>query len=432
MSITSVIGNVRKGLLTFREETGQSPVIWAGIALLSLFTQIILHRELLPGEFGTFNTALGVIGLMTVPVIALVQTFNWHFVYKRVPGQEQRFQEIRSSELAVIETITWVWAIISGVLLLIGLPLLELPRYSVNLLVLLNVLLALGALLSGAMYCSGGRRRTWVWLLVGAAVARLVLGITMSWYERWAEAALVAFLFAGLITLAPALRSTETSLAERFKALKTVLDGAFLIDPGAIFRVLLGIYLFTNGDRIVAQSWFGTAADNNIGYVDWPMFDAYQTAGLLGRSILWGTQPLLLMLFIRRARVDRTTASSLDWFWLYLGALVTGVTLVNLFHVPLSRLFCGADYFRTAHLVPVFTITMIPLGLLQGIGMFSLASRRYPECFVFGVCSIGYAVVLYLAGRNPQIMPAYMFGGSLVSLMAVLFVGVVRWGRKQP
>jgi len=75
---------------------------------------------------------------------------------------------------------------------------------------------------------------------------------------------------------------------------------------------------------------------------------------------------------------------------------------------------------------------MIPLGLLQGIGMFSLASRRYPECFVFGVCSIGYAVVLYLAGRNPQIMPAYMFGGSLVSLMAVLFVGVVRWGRKQP
>jgi hypothetical protein len=29
-------------------------------------------------------------------------------------------------------------------------------------------------------------------------------------------------------------------------------------------------------------------------------------------------------------------------------------------------------------------------------------------------------------------MPPYMFGGGLVSLMVVLFVGIVRWGRKQP
>jgi hypothetical protein len=29
-------------------------------------------------------------------------------------------------------------------------------------------------------------------------------------------------------------------------------------------------------------------------------------------------------------------------------------------------------------------------------------------------------------------MLAYMFGAALVALMIVLFVGVVRWGRKQP
>jgi hypothetical protein len=29
-------------------------------------------------------------------------------------------------------------------------------------------------------------------------------------------------------------------------------------------------------------------------------------------------------------------------------------------------------------------------------------------------------------------MPTYMFAGGLVVLMIVLFVGVVRWGRKQP
>ena len=86
----------------------------------------------------------------------------------------------------------------------------------------------------------------------------------------------------------------------------------------------------------------------------------------------------------------------------------------------------------TALFVPSFAAVMVPLGLLQALGMFSLASRRHPECFVLGGCSIGYALLLYLTGRQPQLMPAYMFGGGLVSLMVVLFVGVVRWGRKQP
>jgi hypothetical protein len=75
---------------------------------------------------------------------------------------------------------------------------------------------------------------------------------------------------------------------------------------------------------------------------------------------------------------------------------------------------------------------MVLLGLLQALGIFSLASRRYHECFVLGGCGVGYTLLLYLAGRQPLLMPAYMFGGGLVSLTLVLFVGIVRWGRKQP
>jgi hypothetical protein len=45
---------------------------------------------------------------------------------------------------------------------------------------------------------------------------------------------------------------------------------------------------------------------------------------------------------------------------------------------------------------------------------------------------MGYAVLLYLAGRQPQLILAYMFGSGLVALMIILFLGVVRWGRKQP
>jgi len=434
LPISKFARNFQQGLLSFREETGQSLVLWAFIALTSLLTQVVLHRELIPGEFGTFNTALGIIGLMMVPLLALTQAFSWHGTYKQAPGQEERLQGLRASELIVIETFTWGWALVASILVLFVLQFLALPRYTLTFLTQINVMIALGVLLSAAMYRSKGRGKTWTWISAGTALARLILCAVLASYAPWSDSALTAFLIAGLFAIAPALRTTETSVAQRLNAVKTLVDRAFLFDLGAIFSVLLGIYLFTNADRIVAQSWFGSAGSNesNVTIIDWPAFDAYQTAGLMGRSILWGSQPLLLMLFFRRTRMERTTWATMNWFWLYLGALVVGVTLIDLFHISLSQLFCGGDYSATAHLIPAFTLTMIPLGLLQGVGIFSLASRRYIECFVFGVCGIAYTLVLFGAGRHPQLMLAYMFGAGLVSLMIVLFVGVVRWGRKQP
>ena len=62
-------------------------------------------------------------------------------------------------------------------------------------------------------------------------------------------------------------------------------------------------------------------------------------------------------------------------------------------------------------------------------------SRRgvTPSALCSAVCAIGYTLCSStLVGRQPLLMPAYMFGGALVSTMVVLFIGVVRWGRKQP
>jgi hypothetical protein len=190
------------------------------------------------------------------------------------------------------------------------------------------------------------------------------------------------------------------------------------------------MFLFSSADRLVAQSWFGVVTNLNLGVVDWRGFDAYQAAGLLGRALLWGTQPLLLLLLARRSRLERTTAASLAWFWIYLGALPAGAIALIVLDGPLSRLFCGADFVRTAVFVPSFALAMVPLGVVQGLGVFALASRRFPECHVFGGLGVGYAVLLYLVGRQAQQMPAYMFGGGVVAITVLLFVGVVRWGRR--
>jgi hypothetical protein len=432
------LGLFRRALLIYQTETGQSLIVGTLIALLNFIAQIVFRHELAPGEFGTLNTALGVIGLMTVPMLALNQAFTHYLARQPAPGaagQGARIDSLRAVALTATETFAWIWGGLSLLLVFLLLSPLDLPRFSLQLFTLLNVLIALGGVVSWAVCQGGNQLRLWAWLLIASALARVLAGAGLAWLEPWAESGLVAFLLAGVITLTPAFRSGETSAAMRWKACVAIwsnLDRDFLLCLGATFSVLLALFLFSSADRIVAQSCFGVVTDNNMGLVNWALFDAYQTAGLLGRGILWGTQPLLWILFAQRSRLDRTTPASLTFFWVYLGALVPGAILLGCLAQPLSRLFCGPSFQTTALLVPSLAAVMVPLGLLQALGVFSLASRRYHECFVLGGCGVGYTLLLYLAGRQPLLMPAYMFGGGLVSLTLVLFVGIVRWGRKQP
>jgi hypothetical protein len=425
-------GLFRRALRIYQKETGQSPALWALVALLNFIAQIIFRHELAQGEFGTLNTALGMIGLMIVPVLALNQAFTHYLARHHDAGQSARIDSLRAAAFLATETFAWIWGALCLLLVFLLLPLLDLPRFSLQLFTLLNVLIALGGLVSWTMCQDSNRLHLWAWLLAASALTRVLVGAGLAWQEPWAESGLTAFLLAGFITQAPVFRSRETDMATRLKACQAIWDHDFLLYTGATFSVLLALFLFSSADRIVAQSWFGVATNNNMGVVNWPLFDAYQTAGLLGRGLLWGTQPLLWILFAQRSLLDRTRAASLTFFWIYLGALLVGAILLGCLAQPLSWLFCGPNFQSTALFVPSLAAVMVPLGLLQALGVFSLASRRYHECFVLGGCSVGYTLLLYLVGRQPQLMPAYMFGGGLVSLMVVLFVGVARWGRKQP
>jgi hypothetical protein len=329
----------------------------------------------------------------------------------------------------ITETFAWLWGACCLVLILLPLPL---PRSALVLSTLMNVLLAIGAVVSGAICAEARQGRRWALLLVSACTARLALGGWLTAYQPWAEAALAAFLVAGFVTLAPALQPRKIDRATRLRVCAAALDRSFLLFAAATLSVLLGIYLFTNADRIAALSWMNITIDNTaipsarLQHI----FDVYQAMGLLARAILWGTQPLLWILYAERSKLDKTTPASLKFFWIYLGALLAGALVLGFLAQkggPIDALipFAGT-------IGPTFAAVMIPLGLLQGLAIFSLASRRYPECFVIGGCGIVYALVLDIVGRRPETMLPYMFGSSVVALMIVLFVGVVRWGRKQP
>lgn len=423
----------QRAALFYRKETGGSLGAWILVTLLNGLSLLLLRHELAPGEFGTLNTALGVIALMTVPALAGYQGLARYLAQNHPDSRQEFVQTLRAEGPLVVTTFAWIWSALSIVLLLVTLPLLGLPRLSVGLFLILNVLAAMGGLVSAAIYHQADRPRFWNGLRVLSALARALAGAAIAWGKPWAESGLAALFLAEMITFCPVLRQSCASPFLRLKeALPPLGDRHFLAYLGATFSVLLALCLFANADRIAAQHWFGTVTSDNFGLVDWEQFDAYQTAGLFGRAVLWGTQPFLWILFAQRSRVKKTTAASLTYFWIYLGALFCGVVLISQGDTFLAWLFCGTDTSSTVDMIPNFAAAMVPLGLAQGVGVFALASQRYPECYTLGGCSLGYALLLYLAGRQPQLLTAYMFAGGLVTLMIVLFVGVVRWGRKQP
>ena len=420
----SAIGS---GLHCFREKTGRPFAVWALVALLQFGTQIIFRRQLAPGEFATLNTLLGVLGLFVVPIFALSQALA---DFQPADGNPQRILFLKDARVPLIFTATIVWTIAGGLLVLPLLELLRLPRYSLASFMLPSLVFALGLFVSAAFYEEQNRLAVWSRLLVLAAAVRLLVSGWLTSSLPWAETGLVAGWFAGLVALTPLLRQAKIQVG--WKTARTAWrDREFRFHFAATCSTILGIFLFTNADRIVAQAWFGSADDNNMGLIHWGLFDGYQTAGLVGRALLWGSQPLLFLLAAERARNIHTTVPVRNLFWVYIVVLIAGALIAGALAHPLSLLFGGDDIDATAHYIPPFALALMPMGLLQGVGVFALASRRYPECFVLGGSSIAYTLFIFLFGR-PQLLLYCVFGGGLVCLMLVLFVGVVRWGRRQP
>ncbi len=419
-----------RAIRTYEEISGQFALTWVLLAALNLGTQAVLFYYMswrAPGEFGIFNAALGIINLLAVPAVALPVALRLFFSR----AQSTSLDRLRGSAPLVIETFTWLWAACCLLLILLPIALLALPRFSLDVIKLMNLLLLLGAVVAGAVCAETHQQRRWALLLVTAGLARLALGGWITAYQPSAEAALGAYVVAGFITLAPALRSREVTLAARLQACWAALDGSFLRFAAATLSVLFGLYLFTNADRIVAMSWMKIHVGNTMlpSAPGQHFFDVYQAVGLLARGLLWGTQPLLWILYAARSKLDKTTVASMTFFWIYLGALLGGVVALGaLAHFGALNGLLGPI---ASGIGPTLAAVMIPLGLLQGLGIFSLASRRYPECYLIGACGIVYTIVLEIFGL-PQLMLPLMLGASVVALMIVLFVGVVRWGRRQP
>ena len=133
--------------------------IITGIALglLTLLTQIVLRRELAPGEFGTLNSLFGVTLILVAPLAAL------GLVLRR---------GVEPAEVGpLLNRAAPAWGIVCFVLLFVALPALRLPRVSL----MFYMLLTVGAVLFAVCGRPAMAPRWCAILAVSAAVMRLLV-----------------------------------------------------------------------------------------------------------------------------------------------------------------------------------------------------------------------------------------------------------------
>ena len=327
-----------------------------------------------------------------------------------------------------------LWARTAFVLLFVPLPLLVAAALFAAVVRLSPWLLALAAQLGGAL-AAPTRWAGCSWAC-GRGGARLV---------RLAAAAVGAHDVPGRGSRASAAFASRGAFVAAARAARRPIDfrprrgraGA----PAPVARSLPGRRSACSCGRAFHQRRPHRRADPTSAHADpanlgfdrrWPRsFDNYQAAGLLARGLLACTLLPLSILLLRRAALARTTRASLRWFWIYLGALVAGRRAARSLAAPLAE----RALHRESRAVPArhSPRPCSSLGLLQGLGIFALASRRYAECFApRRVRHRLHRSFLFFAGRQPQLMTTCMFGGALISLMLVLFVGVVRYARSHP
>jgi hypothetical protein len=425
----------------------QEALIFSGLsfiaALLTFVTQAVFSRTLATGEFGTLSAALGLVLLLGVPLSAINQTLVHHIARFHAADQHDEIKQMRLFAFTLLK----ITAFVTGVIALIAVALF--PRLFFSFRPLMQAAVAVTALtllastLSGALCLGLSRFRLWGSLTIAAALVRFVLAITLTSRYPRAEMALAVTALAWLVTSAPVCWRQNPG-PSMVNAGHILAQRDFRIYVAASFSVMLALFLLSSGDQIVAQYSFGPKfSGQNVEAAS--LYDNYQAAGLFGRALIWGSAPVLAVIFTHVSREAFVTLQAnapfiavgeerrphrlkaLPLLFLYFGMLIAGGVLLHIFHETFINLFLGHPSARAAELVLRFVNAMIPVGMLQAVGILSLAAKEFLDCFVIGIGAVVYIIFLRVSGSNPENMLHSMFYGGCG---LILFITVIHLTRR--
>ena len=246
-----------------------------------------------------------------------------------------------------------------------------------------------------------------------AALMRVLFGwlTTRIWLmAEWAVLASAVMLLANLILLFwkkdfPPRTDTAISPWDREFVQFLVVSAACMV----------GTNCFSQGDLLVANKFFEKCD-----------LYAYGSAGLLARALPTAVGPLLAVLFTHRSSRHHGDAlrEQLKLLGLYAFGLLTGaIGLFVLKSFVLQLLHRNTP--EAAGMIGRFSITMVFVGLLQALAMWSLASRWIKLSMLYGGLGIAYWITLLCLGTSPADLLRVMPVAAGVAFGAVFLIWLV-------
>lgn len=386
--------------------------------------QLVMAHMLDSSEFTSFNTTLGLVNLLVVPLAAASQAITHDLAWHHANDNQRELKQLQAACQKLLRRLTWIISLLALVLIQPLTSFFNFPRGSLALVALACVPITMWSTL-GSVWCAGlSRFNLLAALNFGTMAARVISGIALVYFFPTAEAAVGATFVAGWVLASVVLFYPMPKVSEPVG--ESPWNKEFIFYLGAALLVGLGNFIFCFSDQLVAQR-------NTDGYY----LDAYVKAGLLARAVFWGSQPLLVVYFTQRSGKEHSTRGSISLWFVYVAVVIVGLVMLLVLRKPLCHLLLQRDQIQ--NLLPMmlqdlkrFALIVLPIGVLQGLGFYYLASEKLVESYLFGILGMLYFAVLILFGHSIDMMLSLMFGGAIMCLLTLLLAAVIRWGRHQP
>ena len=392
----------------------QSGIIFTAISFVTglgnlAFQSVMGHHLKDAGQYGNANSAIS--GFMPLlGLVPLIATFavTHYIAHFDTSGDKARLAGL----LLGCRKFLFRFTVIGSVLaVIVSKPLSVFFGYSQNLMLVTLGCALLGLWASFAMaLCQG---LAWFKRLALIGFLAMLLRVTFGWFVtlRWPmpETAVLASAFALLAYFVLLFWKQELSLhGNPVSPWNREFIEYFVVSAACV----VGGYFFTQGDLLVANKFF-TGAEN----------DAYNCAERLAAALPITVAPLLTVLFTSRsgARSGSIVVEQFKLFGLYVVGLVLGAIVLYQLRSFCVKLILGRPAPEAEAMISRLAATMVFVGLLQALALWSLASRWIRISLLYGGLGLTYWLVLLALGKTPAALLHVMLITAGVAF-GVLFV----------
>jgi O-antigen/teichoic acid export membrane protein len=381
----------------------------------------IVARELPKGEYGVFTTLLQVISLMGIPAVGL-QPVIAQQAAAAITEEQQRV--VASEFRGVWRALFFIWLAMAALAAIFwhqSLAGLKIENSAaLGMVVVIGLASMWNPLIAGIL--QGRQNFSWLgWTNILNGVGRFTLIVLIVFiFHGWAAGAIVAVLLGMVLSGAvglwqiwdvwkiPAVRVAWRNWLRRVVPLTLGLGAAMFM---------------LSADMIFTQNYFPR---EQTGF--------YAAAGMVGRALIFFTQPLTLVMFPKLARSAATGEKS-NALLLALGATILagcaaaiGCTLFP--WLPLL-VVGGKSFLVVAPLVPWFAWCMLPLVFSNVLISSLMARARFAAVPWLVLVAIGYGVALAMVGRHAGNLPDTQAGLRMMiqtlGIFNLLLLGVCAW-----